>query len=111
MIVILVALVAVTIGAVWVLVAYQNIFKTPTDVTTVLTSWFTVVGTLVGAYFGVKASSDATYAAQNTIQANNNNAQYTIQSANYVSQQAMGKLTPQQSSGIESPPPQGPQPR
>src|SRR5215217_1657324 len=98
--VVLVALVLVSVGVVWVLVAYQDIFKTPTDVTTVLTSWFTVVGTLCGACFGIKAASDVSAQAQST-----------IQSANSVSQQAMGKLTPEQSSGIQSPPLQGPQPQ
>jgi hypothetical protein len=109
--VVLVALVLVSVGVVWVLVAYQDIFKTPTDVTTVLTSWFTVVGTLCGAFFGIKAASDVSAQAQSTIQTASGQAQYTIQSANSVSQQAMGKLTPEQSSGIQSPPLQGPQPQ
>jgi hypothetical protein len=100
MIVILVALALVTIGTVWALVAYQSIFKTPTDVTSVLSSWFTIVGTIVGAYFGVKASTDATSAAQST-----------IQSANYVASQAMGAVDPSRASGIVPPPPQGSPPR
>src|SRR5919107_6165624 len=39
---------------------FRNLFENATDVTTVLSSMFAVVGTLVGAYFGVKASNDAT---------------------------------------------------
>jgi predicted aspartyl protease len=107
MIVILVALTLVTIGTVWALVVYQSIFKTPTDVTTILSSWFTVVGTLVGAYFGVKASTDATSAAQSTIQSTNSAAQNTIQSANYVASQAMGAVDPSRAGGIVPPPSPG----
>ena|SRR5215212_6881588 len=60
MIVILTALVLVSIGAIWVLASYKSVFTNPTDITTVLGTWFTVVGSLVGAYFGIKASSDTT---------------------------------------------------
>src|SRR5215212_7896225 len=60
MIVVLTALVLVSIGAIWVLASYKSVFTNPTDITTVLGSWFTVVGSLVGAYFGIKASSDTT---------------------------------------------------
>ena len=111
MIVILVALVAVSIGVVLVLVSYRDIFQDPTDVTTVLSSWFTVFGTIVGAYFGVKASSDANNVAQTTIQSSNSAAHGTIQSANYVANQAMGALPPQVASGIAPPPPQGSPPQ
>jgi hypothetical protein len=60
MIVVLTALVLVSIGAIWVLASYRSVFTNPTDITTVLGSWFTVVGSLVGVYFGIKASSDTT---------------------------------------------------
>jgi len=94
MIVALVAILAVSVGSVWVLVTYQGIFQAPTDVTSVLGSWFTVVGTIVGAYYGIKAGSDANNAAQATIQTTNSTAQGTIQTANNVAYQAMGALPP-----------------
>jgi hypothetical protein len=84
MYVVLVALVLVSAGAIWVLVMYQGVFENASDVTTVLGSWFTVVGTLVGAYFGIKASSDAT-----------DRAQGAIQTANNTANQALAKLPPE----------------
>src|SRR3712207_1289553 len=52
------AILAVTVGAIVALLVYRGIFENPTDVTAVLGNWFTVVGTIVGAYFSIKASSD-----------------------------------------------------
>ena len=84
MIVVLTALVLVSIGAIWVLASYKSVFTNPTDITTVLGTWFTVVGSLVGAYFGIKASSDAT-----------DKAQGAIQTANNTANQALAKLPPE----------------
>jgi hypothetical protein len=83
MFVALFAIGAVSVGAVWVLVEYKTIFQAPTDVTTLMGSWFTVVGTIVGAYFGIKTSSDTTAQVQGTIQMANNTAN-----------QALGALNP-----------------
>jgi hypothetical protein len=69
MYVVLVALILVSVGAIFVLVTYQGVFENASDVTTVLGSWFTVVGTLVGAYFGIKATGDVTDKTQGTIMA------------------------------------------
>jgi hypothetical protein len=97
MIVILAALILVSAGALWVLISYESVFKNPTDVTSVLSSWFTVVGTLVGAYFGVKATSDA-----------NAQSQGTILSATTTTNQALGALDPAVARTIVgTPPPQG----
>jgi hypothetical protein len=74
MIVVLVALILVSAGAILVLVVYQGVFENATDVTTVLGSWFTVVGALVGTYFGVKATSDVTDKTQGAIISANNTA-------------------------------------
>jgi hypothetical protein len=84
MYVVLVALALVSVGAIVVLLAYRDVFENATDVTTVLGSWFTVVGTIVGAYFGIKASSDATDRAQSATQMANNRAN-----------QALAKLSPE----------------
>jgi hypothetical protein len=100
MIVVLVALILVSVGAIVVLVVYRGLFENATDITTVLGSWFTVVGTLVGAYFGVKAASDIT-----------DKTQGAIVSANNTANQALGALNPSDASKIVgSPPPQDPAP-
>jgi hypothetical protein len=92
MYVVLVALILVSVGAIWVLVAYEGVFENATDVTTVLGSWFTVVGTLVGAYFGVKATSDAHAQSQGA-----------ILSATNTTNQALGALDPTVASTIVGP--------
>jgi hypothetical protein len=74
MFVALAALILVSIGTIWVLASYKSVFTNPTDITSVLGSWFTVVGTVVGAYFGIKVSSDATDKSQSAIQKANNTA-------------------------------------
>jgi hypothetical protein len=100
MYVVLAALTLVSVGAVLVLLTYRSVFENATDVTTVLGSWFTVVGTIVGAYFGIKATSDA-----------NDTAQGTIISATNTTNQALGALDPAVASKIVGPPrPQGPPP-
>jgi hypothetical protein len=94
MIVVLVAILAVSVGAIWVLIAYKDVFQNSTDVTTLLGNWFTVVGTLVGAYFGVKASSDAT-----------DKTQGAIQTANDTANRALGALNPADAGNIVGQPP------
>jgi hypothetical protein len=89
MIVVLVALLAVSIGAIWVLAFYKDVFTTATDVTTLLGSWFTVVGTLVGAYFGIKASSDAT-----------DKNLGAIQTAQNTTNQSLAKLPPETAAAV-----------
>ena len=56
----LVALAVVTISATFVatMAIFATTFNQAAEVTTSLTSLFTVVGTVVGAYFGIKVSSD-----------------------------------------------------
>ena len=83
MVVALAALLLVSIGSVVVLIYYKSVFTNATDVTTVLGSWFTVVGAIVGAYFGIKAGSDAT-----------DKAQGAIETANHTANQALAKLPP-----------------
>jgi hypothetical protein len=102
MIVVLAALILVSAGSIWVLISYESLFQNATDVTTVLGSWFTVVGTLVGTYFGIKATSDVSTQAQGT-----------ILSATNTTNQALGALDPTVARDIVGPsPPQGaPPPR
>ena len=68
------ALVLVSLIAFSALLIFKTLFENATDVTTVLASLFAVVGTLVGAYFGVKASSDATDKTQGAVERANETA-------------------------------------
>ena len=93
MVVALAALLLVSIGSIVVLIYYKSVFTNATDVTTVLGSWFTVVGAIVGAYFGIKASSDAT-----------DKAQGAIETANHTANQALAKLPPETAAQVLSTP-------
>jgi hypothetical protein len=64
-------LIVVTLGIVAVLMVFlvtmlftEDLFQDAAEVLAVLTALFGVIGTLVGTYFGVKASSDARQGAQ-----------------------------------------------
>lgn len=64
-------LIIVSLGIVTVLVAFlvtllfsAHLFKETSQALALLTALFGVIGTLVGTYFGIKASTDATEAAQ-----------------------------------------------
>jgi hypothetical protein len=64
-------LIVVTLGIVSVLIVFlitmlftADLFNEPAEVLAILTALFGVIGTLVGTYFGIKASSDATLTAQ-----------------------------------------------
>jgi hypothetical protein len=89
MIVVLAALVLVSIVAIVVLLYYRSVFTSATDVTTLVGSMFTVVGTVVGAYFGVKATGDVT-----------DKAQGAIETANNLANQALAKLPPEIASEV-----------
>ena len=64
-------LIVVTLGILSVLIVFlitmlftADLFNEPAEVLAILTALFGVIGTLVGTYFGIKASSDATLTAQ-----------------------------------------------
>jgi hypothetical protein len=60
MYVVLAALVLVTVLAALVLLFYRSVFTEATDVTSLLATLFSVIGTVVSAYFGVKSTNDTT---------------------------------------------------
>jgi hypothetical protein len=67
-------LIVVSLGIVAVVVAFlitmlfsADLFQKTTQVLAILTALFGVIGTLVGTYFGVKASSDARQGAQELV--------------------------------------------
>ena len=82
--VIALALVLVSLVALSAMLIFRDLFENATDVTTVLSSLFALVGTLVGAYFGIKASNDATDKVQDT-----------FDRANEVTNRALAELDPQ----------------
>jgi amino acid transporter len=82
--VITLALILVSLVAFSAMLIFRNLFETATDVTTVLSSMFAVVGTLVGAYFGVKASNDAT-----------DKVQHTLDRTSEVTNRALAELDPE----------------
>lgn len=63
---------------------FQDVFQNATDVTTVLSSLFAVVGTVVGAYFGIKASADT-----------RDKTQGAIDKANEIANRALAELPPE----------------
>ena len=68
MYVVLAAMFLVTAVAALVLIFYRSVFTNATDVTTLLASLFTVVGTVVGAYFGIKSTNDTTDKAMGQVE-------------------------------------------
>jgi hypothetical protein len=68
-------LIVVSLGIVAVVIAFlitmlfsADLFQKTSQVLAILTALFGVIGTLVGTYFGIKASSDATHTAQQQTQ-------------------------------------------
>jgi hypothetical protein len=68
-------LIVVCLGIVAVIIAFlitmlfsADLFQKTTQVLAILTALFGVIGTLVGTYFGIKASTDATHTAQQQTQ-------------------------------------------
>lgn len=78
------ALVLVSLVGSSTLLIFRGLFENATDVTTVLSSLFAVIGTLVGAYFGIKASGDA-----------NDKARRATDRANEVANRALAELAPE----------------
>jgi hypothetical protein len=57
----------VSLVAFFAMLIFQDVFENATDVTTVLSSLFAVVGTVVGTYFGIKTSGDTRDKLQGSI--------------------------------------------
>jgi hypothetical protein len=65
---------------------FAELFKNDTMVTTALGSLFTPIGTVVGAYFGIKVSNDTSERLQGAIE----RARSSVQEANRRAEQALG---------------------
>ena len=79
-----IALVLVSLVAFFAMLVFKDVFENATDVTTVLGALFTVVGTVVGTYFGIKTSGDT-----------RDKLQGTIDKANETANRALAELSPE----------------
>jgi hypothetical protein len=68
------------------MVVFQDLFENATEVSTMLGSLFAVVGTVVGAYFGIKTSGDT-----------RDKMQGTIERSNEIANRALAELDPETS--------------
>jgi uncharacterized membrane protein YraQ (UPF0718 family) len=70
---------------------FGGLFEDAATVIAGLGSLFTLIGTVVGAYFGIKVSNDTADRAQDAIKT----ASDRVQKANDLAREAYGKLDPQ----------------
>jgi hypothetical protein len=62
-----ITLVLVSLVALIAMLIFKGVFENATAVTTVLSALFTIIGTVVGAYFGIKTSGDTRDKLQGSI--------------------------------------------
>ncbi len=62
-----ITLVLDSLVALLAMLIFQDVFQNASDITTVLSSLFTVVGAVVGTYFGIKTSGDTRDKLQGSI--------------------------------------------
>ena len=92
------AFIVVLIAFVVAMGIFRGLFEEAAEVTTALSSLFTVIGTVLGAYFGIKVSSDT-----------NDKTRGVIERANDTSNKALAALPPEVGKRITGQPP-GPAP-
>lgn len=92
------AFIVVLIAFVAAMGIFRGLFEEAAEVTTALSSLFTVIGTVLGAYFGIKVSSDT-----------NDKTRGVIERANDTSNKALAALPPEVGKRITGQPP-GPDP-
>jgi hypothetical protein len=85
-----IALVTAALAFVLTMFIFGGLFQEAATVTAALGSLFTLIGTVVGAYFGIKASSDTAERAQSIIRTANDQTQR----ANDFAREAYGMLDP-----------------
>jgi hypothetical protein len=76
---------------------FADLFKNATTVTTALGSLFTLIGTVVGAYFDIKVSNDTSERSQGAIERAHSSAQEAnrrAEQAHGTAQQALAELDP-----------------
>ena len=62
-----ITLVLVSLVALFAMLIFKDAFQNAADVTTVLSALFTIIGTVVGTYFGIKTSGDTRDKLQGSI--------------------------------------------
>ena len=72
------ALVLVALVAIAALLIFRTVFENASDVIAVLSSLFTVVGTVVGTYFGIKTSGDTRDKLQGSIDKAHDTANHAL---------------------------------
>jgi uncharacterized membrane protein len=80
--------------SVWI---FGDLFKNATTVIAALGSLFTLIGTIVGAYFGIKVSSDTSERSQGAIErahGSTEEATRRAEQAHVTAQQALAELDP-----------------
>jgi hypothetical protein len=85
-----IALVVATLAFILTMFIFGGLFDDAATVTAALGSLFTLIGTVAGAYFGIKISSDTADRAQGAIGVANERAQ----KANDQAREAYGMLDP-----------------
>ena len=76
---------------------FGDLFKNATTVIAALGSLFTLIGTIVGAYFGIKVSSDTSERSQGAVDKAHGSAMEATekaQKAHDTAQQALAELEP-----------------
>jgi hypothetical protein len=76
---------------------FGDLFKSASTVTSALGSLFTLIGTIVGAYFGIKVSNDTSERSQGAIERAHGSAEEANQRAEQAhdtAQQALAELDP-----------------
>jgi hypothetical protein len=96
--VVAIAFIVILIAFVASMAIFRSLFEEATEVTTALSSLFTIVGTMLGAYFGIKVSSDTT-----------DKTRGAIEKANDTANKALAALPPEEGRRIAGQPP-GPAP-
>ena len=79
------------------MVIFRNLFEEAAEVTTALSSLFTIIGTVLGAYFGIKVSSDTT-----------DKTRGALERANDTTNRALAALPPEEGKRITGPAPERP---
>ncbi len=91
------AFIVVLIAFVTAMAIFRDLFEEAAEVTTALSSLFTVIGTVLGAYFGIKVSSDVT-----------DKTRGAIERANDMANRALAALPPEEGKQITGAAPERP---
>jgi hypothetical protein len=86
----IVALAVAVIAYALTMLLFRDVFEDPTVVTGALGALFTLIGTVTGAYFGIKSSGDTADRAERQLSA----ASDRVESANEKVRLAYGRLDP-----------------